>query len=248
LRGEPDEGGDERPRIIRLDPGAKAAWIAFYNAHAAEQAELDGDLAAAWSKLQGYAARLALVIHLTRAAADDPMLRDAETVDAVSIEAGVTLARWFGAEARRVYAALNGGEADAERRRLVELIERKGGDVSARELMRASRRYPDVAKAQMALQDLVDRGCGEWRQPAQTGRGAPRARRLTLYRHSAGGVDADTNRVGSRVNGISVDVSTISTPRTPPLRDPGARADDSPAVVPAEAKAEEPADGPENAA
>ena len=62
---------DYRPRLVRLADDGKVAWVRFYNEHATEQAELSGGLSAAWSKLEGYAARLALVVHLTRWAAGD---------------------------------------------------------------------------------------------------------------------------------------------------------------------------------
>ncbi|MBL8762229.1 MAG: DUF3987 domain-containing protein, partial [Phycisphaerae bacterium] len=120
---------DLRPRLVRLADDGKRVWVTFYNEHATEQAELSGDLSAAWSKLEGYAARLALVVHLTRWAAGDATLRDPARVDEASIAAGVVLARWFGDEARRVYAILSESDDDRETRRLVEWIERKGGTV-----------------------------------------------------------------------------------------------------------------------
>lgn len=72
-----DENAQPQPRDIFLSPDGKRAWIDFFNAHADEQAELAGDLAAAWSKLEGYAARFALLVHLIRAQSDDPTLADA---------------------------------------------------------------------------------------------------------------------------------------------------------------------------
>jgi hypothetical protein len=61
---------------------------------------------------------------------------DAWHVDERSIAAGVTLADWFGHEARRVYATLAESEEDGARRLLVELVEAQGGRVTVRELMR----------------------------------------------------------------------------------------------------------------
>ncbi|MFN7022271.1 MAG: DUF3987 domain-containing protein, partial [Phycisphaerales bacterium] len=69
LTPEIDDDGDERPRLVTLADDGKRAWVRFYNEHAGEQVNLSGDEAAAWSKLEGYAARLALVVHLTRWAA-----------------------------------------------------------------------------------------------------------------------------------------------------------------------------------
>src|SRR5262245_61850795 len=69
-----EDDGEARPMPVRLDAPAKSAWTAYYDAHATEHAELTGDLSAAWSKLEEYAARLALVVHFARWAANDPLL------------------------------------------------------------------------------------------------------------------------------------------------------------------------------
>src|SRR5690606_80029 len=84
-----DDDGDPVPKLLRLDAKAKAAWIAFVNEHGEEQLELVGDEAAAWSKLEGYAARLALIVHVVRAAAEGPTLDNPDVIDAASIAAGV---------------------------------------------------------------------------------------------------------------------------------------------------------------
>ena len=59
LRADIGDDGDERPVLVRLTADAKVAWRAYYDAHAREQADLSGDLSAAWSKLEEYPARLA---------------------------------------------------------------------------------------------------------------------------------------------------------------------------------------------
>lgn len=198
LTPETDDDGDEsggRPRLLTLADDGKRAWVTFYNEHAGEQVNLSGDLSAAWSKLEGYAARLALVVHLTRWAAGDATLRDPARVDEASIAAGVTLARWFGGEAQRVYAILSESDEGRESRWLVELIQRKGGEVNGRELVQASRLFSTVADAEAALSRLVEAGAGSWRTPEQRGRGGPKARRFvlspvygaTVYRNAAGG-------------------------------------------------------------
>jgi hypothetical protein len=115
-------------------PNAEEAWGRFYDAHAAEQADLTGDLAAAWVKLEQYAARLALVIHYARWAAGE--VADELRLDRQSIEAGIALAEWFKYEARRVYCVLDQTDPERERRELVEWIERRGGMVTAREVQR----------------------------------------------------------------------------------------------------------------
>jgi hypothetical protein len=56
-----DEDG---PHILHLSPEAKVAWIDFYNSWAQEQSTTEGELAAAFSKLEGFAARFALLHHV----------------------------------------------------------------------------------------------------------------------------------------------------------------------------------------
>ncbi|HEX8875271.1 MAG TPA: DUF3987 domain-containing protein [Phycisphaerales bacterium] len=208
LTPEPDGDGDERPRLMTLADDGKRAWVTFYNEHATEQAELSGDLSAAWSKLEGYAARLALVIHLTRWAAGDATLSDPSRVDSASIASGVALARWFGDEARRVYAILSESDDDRETRRLVEWIERKGGTATVRDLTRGPREYRDTAKATKALGKLVAAGVGRW-EPNTRGRPTDRFRLLSR-RGDIG--DGDKTPVKSRNRAGSVTVATAAKP------------------------------------
>jgi hypothetical protein len=179
--------GEPEPYLIPLAPDAKTIWIAFYGEHAAEAAELADDLAAAWSKIEGYCARLALIITLAR----NPT---ATKVDAESMQAGIILARWFAREARRVYAAL--GETDEERdhRRLIELIERRGGSISPRELTQSDRRFRGRAEAaELELSALVEAGLGTWEdiRPGKSG-GRP-TRRFHLAASSTDVDGRDSN-------------------------------------------------------
>ncbi len=185
METDPEGFGDEpeyRPRVVPLSPKGKAAWIRFYNEHAREQADLSGDLSAAWSKLEGYAARLALVVHLIRCAAGDPAVPESTTpVDEASIAAGVTLARWFGDEARRVYAILSESEGAREQRELAEWIGRKGGTLTPSELAHGLRRFrnrPEAAEG--ALAELVAAGVGEWVPDDHDGQGGRPTRRFRL--------------------------------------------------------------------
>lgn len=172
---------DERPRLLRLSDDGKAAWVRFYNEHVTEQEELSGDLAAAWSKLEGYAARLALVVHLTRCAAGDASLRNPALVDEASVAAGVVLVRWFANEARRVYAILSESDDDRETRRLVEWIERKGGMVTVRDLTHGMRTYRgDADGAEAALTALVEAAIGRWEPNTHGAKGGRPAQRFRL--------------------------------------------------------------------
>jgi hypothetical protein len=155
-----DEDGDPAPKLVTMTPDAKTLFIDFVNKHGIEQTDLDGDLAAAWSKLEGYAARLALVHHLTRWAtggvADDGLL------DADSMSAGIELSRWFANEARRVYAGLEETDQERETAELCKLIQERGGTISPRDLARATRKYRQTGKAEEALGRLEKKQLGKW--------------------------------------------------------------------------------------
>ncbi len=102
-----DSQGHPCPMIVRMTREAKSAWKNYYNRHAVEQTDLTGELSAAWSKLEEYVARIALVIHCVRWAANDPKLESPDVVDAISMKAAIRLTEWFKFEARRVYALLS---------------------------------------------------------------------------------------------------------------------------------------------
>ena len=201
-----DQDGEAQPVTVPLSIDGKAAWVDFYNEHAQEQAELTGDLAATWSKLEGYAARLALVIHFVRWPANDAGLATMNAIDAKSIKAGVQLSRWFGNEARRVYAILGESNEQRDQRRLIELIQRKGGSVTVRDLMRSARMFPSADVAEQALNELVKAGHGHWETPPIGLAGGHPTRRFVL----APGVDTDTTLDSSMVSGV-VSTSTVAT-------------------------------------
>jgi hypothetical protein len=164
---------DGRPQLVILMPEAKEKWKAYFNAHAGEQVDLTGDLAAAWSKLEEYPARLALVVHFVRWAAGDPTLADHTQVDDVSLAAGIVLASWFKHEARRVYAMLTETEEDKGRRQLVEWLQRRGQPVTVREVQQGYRPLKAPGVAEAALQQLVQRGYGTWRKRSSPNGGRP---------------------------------------------------------------------------
>jgi len=201
-----DENNNPAPIDLPLTPDGKAAWVPFYNQHAQEQVGFTGDLAAAYSKLEAYAARMAMVVHLVRWAGDDPTLGSPDAIDGWSVNVGVTLTRWFAHEAERLYGMLGESDEDRDQRRLVELIERKDGSVTPRDLMRSSSRYPVAEDAEAALGKLVKLGIGQWEPVDHAGgRGRPTMRfRLTH------GTDTDTNTAKPEENTNCVSVSAVS--------------------------------------
>ncbi|MGC1276399.1 MAG: DUF3987 domain-containing protein [Planctomycetaceae bacterium] len=165
-----DSKGERKPGLVPLSHGAKDLFREFMNAHGQEHAEQTGDLAAAFSKLIGYAARFALLFALVRHATgenDGPT----EEVDATSMADAIRLARWFTGEAKRVYRLIDAGDAERERIDLTDWIRRKGGSVTPRDLQRGNARYKEPGKAEAALRDLAARGLvrSEVTQPGPAG-------------------------------------------------------------------------------
>jgi len=156
---------DERegPFVIRLSVQAKERFKSLNNEFAETAEGIDGGpMAAVLPKAVRFALRLALIWHCVNeaAAGRDPAK---DCVGDEAMQAGETLARWFVNEAERIYAMVGETPETRTRRLLVALIQRKGGTISVRDLMRANNReYPHAAAARTALDALVKAGLGEW--------------------------------------------------------------------------------------
>jgi hypothetical protein len=205
-QGNTPDNPTVRPLLVNLSPDAKALWKTYYNAHADEQADLVGDLSAAWAKLEEYAARLALVIHFCRWAAGAPLNDGGDVLDAESMEAGIALTEWFKVEARRVYAILGESVEDRDDRRLVEWLQHRRGEwLTANDVRRRCRWLQEQGAAETALERLSKDGRIE-REPVpsgqQGGRSTVRYRAVstlsTVYEtplileENEGSVDVDT--------------------------------------------------------
>lgn len=202
LEHETDADGQMVPGLVDLGPEARKQLVLWHDAHRAEQVDLEGVLSGHWAKLVAYCVRLALLVHLVRQADGEPV---GPAIDAESMATAITLVKWHKREARRVYAMLDESEGARERRRLDELIQRKGGSATARDLMRSSQKYRTAAEAESALDDLAKAGIGRWEDSGTTARGGRPTRRLTLVDTT----DVDTtpsnpeeNRGCVNVNGV----------------------------------------------
>ena len=166
-----NKDGNAVPIDLNMTLHGEQAFATFYNEHANEQAELEGKLSALWAKLEEVAGRLALIVHLVRCAANDSSLVSEVVVDATSIEIGVALARWFAHEGRRIYETFDESPEERDLRQAIEIIGRKGGRITARDLSKASRRFADSEVAELALNQLVAAGGGHWETLGTTSRG-----------------------------------------------------------------------------
>lgn len=179
LRFGEGKNQEPTPQIVELSYEAKTRFAGFVNEQGEAQADLDDALTASFSKLEGYAARLGLVIHLARWASGEDV--DSSVCDLISIEAGITLSKWFGNEATRIFSLLNETVFEQEDRKLLEWVHKRGGKVTSRDLSKFNRKYPTTKDADSALQHLVDSNQGEWVPVPASDRGGRPSRFFSLY-------------------------------------------------------------------
>jgi hypothetical protein len=182
LRGEEQKEGWIKPRRLKLSPQARPEWEEFFNGlsdrrrRARENA--NEDLVAALAKLEGAAARLAIVIHEVRCATQDLTLEDPFLVDDESLDRATRLAYWFGDEEERIYTTLAGSqEADPTPQRLA-LLERKGRGMTVRAY--AHSRGLKIGDAQKEIERLQQAGVVRVKTPETGPRGGRPSPRVEL--------------------------------------------------------------------
>lgn len=182
LKAREDDEGDSSPISVVLSRSAKRRLIDFVNHHGLEQKRTTGDLAAAYSKLECYCPRIALIFHQIRAAVDPSV--DGLLIDDESMVAAEQLVAWFTAETKRIYSWMGNDDAttdSSDRRALIKLIADRGGQVTTRELMRAKpTQYKQAPEAKAALDELVNAGHGTWEYPPTKPTGGKQVIRFTL--------------------------------------------------------------------
>ena len=167
----PDASEDDpKPHTIGLMPDASDLYIQFYDDHNAEMEGEDEHIAAASSKLECYAPRFALIIHLVREAAVDPSVEDIERVDFQSMKIAIELVEWFKHETRRVYSMLAMDETQQENQRVIDWINQRGGAITLREFSRGLKKYNNHNRASQKLKELEKSGVGFMRGKQPSGR------------------------------------------------------------------------------
>jgi hypothetical protein len=181
LHATTDSDGKRVPVIMTLDDDAKALFVAYVNAHNLELVHLSGDLAAAWSKLEETAARLALVLEITRWARGSANAPP-DCVGAESMGAAIGLVEWFKHETRRIYADVLSSDADEKptgRERLIAWLRGQGGEATVRDVQQGCRFLKERGQAEAALEDLRENGRGDW-LPIEGGQRGRPTRRFRL--------------------------------------------------------------------
>ena len=145
---QPNEDGT--PVDLLMTDKAKAIWVSYYDEHGKREAEEDGPVKAAMSKLEGTTARLALVIQL----AIDPQSAE---VDKEAMKAGIAISNWFEGQARRVYQGFEETTKERDRRDARDWIARRGGSTTERDFARNGPGWLRK-RAKAVLADLVAEG------------------------------------------------------------------------------------------
>jgi len=213
---EPERKNEKiQPKLLCLDPDAKAIFVRYYNACGDAAIEGDERAEASWSKLSGYAARLALVGQLVRDS--NSKLGTGEVM-----QSSCELAKWFGAEAIRIYATFTETPERREQRRLIEFIASRGGHVRIRDLMQSYTPLKNKRdKAETYLNALVKARYGEWESVPTTARGGKPTREFLLLRPST---STKPYHLRGKTGGI-VDVDGSITQKITPSREPNTEAE-----------------------
>lgn len=214
-----DENGNPVPVALPLSPEAKAKFVRFFDANNREQSLLGEDLSAAWSKLEAYAPRLALLIQLVRWAAEGDTPATTDAVDEQSMEAAIVLVKWFANEAKRVYALLGNGDDSEEtqrRQQAIEAVQAHGGRITVRGLMRSRAGFKSADDAEKTLNALVASGLGRWEQ-SSPGKSGGRPSTTFVLTESASNTATDADETPSPNDRTSTnpaigDVSSMSEP------------------------------------
>jgi hypothetical protein len=162
---------DGGPAQIPLDGAADDVWWTFHDEHAVRVHQAYGFTASLLSKIEAAAARLALVVHLGRAAGGERV--SWEAVDATSMARGVTLAKWFAAEGLRVHGATVGKQVDGPADDLLRMIRDAGGVISDREIGQRRRRFRDAGERGRVIGRLVSARLVETFTQGHEGAGRP---------------------------------------------------------------------------
>jgi hypothetical protein len=168
------ETGRREPVTLKWTPQAKARFVDFVNSHGAEMRAFKSDrLKSAWSKLEGQAARLALIFHCIREAYLPSPGENTNTISADTLDAALVWIEWLKHETRRIYYTLT-HEGDARQAdKLIAFAQRNGGSITARDAARVGAGGRDVAVVDKIMDGLVKAGLAEWHTPEQTKGGRP---------------------------------------------------------------------------
>ena len=168
------ETGRREPVTLTWTPQAKARFVDFVNSHGAEMHGFKSDrLKSAWSKLEGQAARLALVFHCIRETYLPSPGENANMISADTLDAALVWIEWLKKETRRIYYTLTHKGDARQADKLIAFARRNGGSITAAAAARTGAGGRDVAEVEKIMAGLVAAGLAEWHMPEQRKGGRP---------------------------------------------------------------------------
>lgn len=161
LLPEVDQFGFERPSNVQLSETGRYAWVDLYNRHHAEMASADFDQRAhgAFAKLDAYAARLTLILHLWRRAADEA---SDDEVDVESVENAWRIADYFKSGVRKVYGQMEETSTDRLVTSVIAWMDRhEKSEITGSECLGARLQgVKEISDVRDLFRHLKDRGYG----------------------------------------------------------------------------------------
>lgn len=137
----------------RFDPVAQERWFDLSDEHRAKMRQMPARNLGVAKKIEAYAARLALVLHVARYFAGE--IKDLEKLDVKDVESGWALAGWFERNAFLARGFMQLSDEDRLVNKVVTWIRKHGGEATLRELQHGKALGRGVTKTEMEA--ILDR-------------------------------------------------------------------------------------------
>jgi len=167
LEHELDENDNPGPIVIQFSQKGRKVWKEYINDHYKEQEDplFPDNLRGPWAKMEGYAARLALILQYLRWACDEA---NDNYVDEVSMSGAADIIDYFKSHAKRIYDRLKATPEDKKVQSAVEWIRKRGGTSSVRDFVTYRVAGIKTSKeAKNLFSDIQDRGFGKVEEGAR---------------------------------------------------------------------------------
>ncbi|HEX5400474.1 MAG TPA: YfjI family protein [Verrucomicrobiae bacterium] len=166
--------GRRSPALVTWAPETKRRFVEFVNANGKEILSCKNSrLKSAWSKLEGQAARIALVFHCVREAHLPSPGDGAKMISADTLDAALAWIEWLKNETRRIYYTLAHAGDVRQADKLLDFAQRNGGQITARDAARNGAGGRSADEVESVMCGLVAAGLAEWFSPEQPKGGRP---------------------------------------------------------------------------
>lgn len=143
--------------LLELDHEAFCLFQSAHDRYGSEKVGMPTALKSFWSKQAGRIARIAGVLHAVRVFSREAS--DKQRIDAETMKAAITLADWYGNEARRIYPIIgckSETEFDSDSREILNTIKQIGKNATKNSIYKRLRKYRDKDGREV-LRDLLQK-------------------------------------------------------------------------------------------